>query len=333
MKRVYYILLCLVAVSLSSLGAQEITRVEEVSKKIEIDCRFTQPVDNVQLQVSQDGGKTFSAPLKEVVFKNGTVTWNPIAEYGSLVGENISFKVTAMPPPQDMIFVEGGTFQMGYNNGDSDEKPVHSVTLASFYIGKYEVTQAEWEVVMGSNPSYFKGANNPVEKVTWYDCIIFCNAKSRKEGREECYQISGTTVTLLANKNGYRLPTEAEWEFAARGGNKGRGYNYSGSNMISSVAWYKDNSNNSTHNVGTKQCNELGIYDMTGNVWEWCWDWHGSYSSISQTNPTGAATGSERINRGGCFYSTAPFCHSANRNDYAPTRSGNLLGLRLVFVP
>ncbi|MBP7564356.1 MAG: formylglycine-generating enzyme family protein, partial [Candidatus Cloacimonetes bacterium] len=150
----------------------------------------------------------------------------------------------------DEVLVKGGTFKMGSTNGDSDEKPVHSVTVSSFYIGKYEVTQAEWEAVMGYNPSSFKGDNRPVEQITWYQTIEFCNKLSQKEGLTPAYTINGTSVSCNWQANGYRLPTEAEWEFAARGGNLSKGYTYSASNNLDAVGWYDSNSGNETHDVG-----------------------------------------------------------------------------------
>ena len=218
----------------------------------------------------------------------------------------------------NMVYVSGGTFTMGATSeqgseAESDEKPTHSVTLSSYYICKYEVTQALWRAVMGSNPSYFKGDNLPVESVSWNDCQTFINRLNSYTGRN------------------FRLPTEAEWEFAARGGNYSRRYKYSGSNYIDDVAWYGDNSGDRTHPVGTKQANELGLYDMSGNVWEWCSDWYGSYSSYSQSNPTGANSGSSRVNRGGCWNYFAKICRSSNRSIDAPSNRCNYLGLRLVL--
>ena len=217
----------------------------------------------------------------------------------------------------EMVKVEAGSFNMGatpeMENPDDREKPVHRVTLTNnYYIGKYEVTQALWQAVMGSNPSYFKGDDLPVEQVSWNDCQDFISKLNAMTGKR------------------FRLPSEAEWEYAARGGNKSRGYQYSGSNTIGDVAWYYGNSS-STHAVGTKQPNELGIYDMTGNVSEWCQDWYDSYSSSPQTNPTGAASGSSRVFRGGSWYFSARDCRTSYRDcittDY---RDGNL-GLRLFL--
>jgi TonB family protein len=218
------------------------------------------------------------------------------------------------PLNHDMVFVEGGTFQMGSNSGESDEKPVHSVTLSSFNIGKYEVTQAQWKAVTGGNPSNFTGCDDcPVETVSWYDVQDFIRRLNSK-----------------TSKN-YRLPTEAEWEYAAKGGRKSRGYTYSGSNDLGSLAWHYINSGSKTHAVGGKQANELGIYDMTGNVGEWCSDWHGTYNSYSETNSTGASTGDFRVLRGGSWSDIANFCRSASRSWGVPGGSYDFGGFRLVL--
>ena len=218
---------------------------------------------------------------------------------------------------RNMVYVEGGTFTMGATSEqkkpDDDEKPTHRVSLSSFYIGKYEVTQALWKAVMGSNPSSYKGDNLPVENVSWNDCQTFL----RK-------------LNAMTGKN-FRLPTEAEWEYAARGGNLSRGYQYSGSKKIDDVAWYRNNSGSKTHNVGTKAPNELGIYDMSGNVWEWCQDWYGDYHGYSQTNPTGPSCGANRVYRGGSWGSGAWLCRVAFRDNYTPGSRGNGLGLRLAL--
>ena len=216
----------------------------------------------------------------------------------------------------NMVWVDGGTFRMGAtseqgSDADSGDKPVHSVTLSGYYIGKTEVTQALWQAVMGSNPSDLKGDDLPVECVSWDDCQEFI----RK-------------LHSLTGEN-FRLPTEAEWEFACRGGNNSRGYKYSGSNYIDDVAWYWDNSGDKTHPVATKLPNELGIYDMTGNVLEWCADWYGDYSSGAQTNPKGPYDGSDRVIRGGSKGSGARCCRSSSRCHFSSGVRSCSLGLRL----
>ena len=220
-----------------------------------------------------------------------TVSVSPV-QVPAVPSNTISDDVITIPVKDgiciEMVKVEAGTFMMGatseMKNPYDDEKPVHQVTLTNdYYMGKYEVTQALWQVVMGKNPSYFKGDNLPVNYVRWKDCQRFISKLNSMTGRK------------------FRLPTEAEWEYAARGGKKSRGYQYSGSSNISDVAWYDGNSGDKTHPVGSKQANELGIYDMTGNVLEWCQDWYGSYYSSSQTNPTGATSGSRHVNRGGSW--------------------------------
>ena len=221
-------------------------------------------------------------------------------------------------PEIDMVYVAGGTFTMGATSEQGSdaydwEKPAHSVTLSSYYIGKYEVTQKLWKAVMGSNPSSFKGDNLPVESVSWNDVQEFL----RK-------------LNAMTGKN-YRLPTEAEWEFAARGGNKSRGYKYSGSDNLGSVAWDYENSGSRTHAVGTKSSNELGIYDMSGNVWEWCQDWSGSYSSSSQRNPKGPNSGGSRVYRGGCWEITGWGCRVSFRYHSTPDYRLSSLGFRLAL--
>ena len=215
----------------------------------------------------------------------------------------------------EMVEVRGGTFRMGGTSEQVSDMgwldPVHSITLSGYYIGKTEVTQALWKAVMGSNPSITKGDNLPVECVSWNDCQEFV--------RE---------LNALTGQN-FRLPTEAEWEFACRGGNNSRGYKYSGSNYIDNVAWYWDNSGEDTHPVATKLPNELGIYDMSGNVWEWCSDWYGDYSSGAQTNPKGPYKGTKRVDRGGSFWDAEYDCRSSNRDYNYPFHCFNRVGLRL----
>ena len=213
----------------------------------------------------------------------------------------------------------GATAEQG-SDADSDENPAHSVTLSSYYMGETEVTQALWQAVMGSNPSHFSGSNLPVEQVSWNDCHEF---------------ITKLNQLCASQLNGrqFRLPTEAEWEYAARGGKQSKGYKYSGSNTLDNVAWYTSTTNDcGTKPVGTKQANELGLYDMSGNVWEWCSDLYGSYSSSAQTDPTGPtdpATGSYHVRRGGSWDCKARFCRVSGR--YRSSRGITFyhLGLRL----
>jgi formylglycine-generating enzyme required for sulfatase activity len=226
-----------------------------------------------------------------------------------------SFTETVNGAAIEMVAIKGGTFRMGSNEGD-DEKPIHSVTVSDFSIGKTEVTQAQWTAIMSSNPSNFKGDNLPVEMVTWDDVQVFLGKLNTKTGKT------------------YRLPTEAEWEYAAGGGENSR-TKYAGTDSESSLgnySWYGDNSGNKTHPVGTKQPNQLGLYDMSGNVWEWCSDWYGGnyYSSSPQNNPKGASTGSDRVLRGVSWYSTASRCRVSYRYSYYPAARSYYFGFRLV---
>ena len=258
---------------------------------------------------------------------------NPIGEviYETFSANGVSFK---------MIHVEGGTFTMGAtseqgSDAESDEKPAHQVTLSSYSIGETEVTQALWQAVMGSNPSYFKGSDRPVEQVSWDDCQKFISKLNALTGKT------------------FRLPTEAEWEYAARGGKKSQGYKYSGSNSLDNVAWYGDNSGDETHLVKTKSPNEIGLYDMSGNVWEWCQDWYGDYRASAQTsptrprqtavlrrgdyrasaqtNPTGSSSGFYRVYRGGSWDYYAMNCRVSFRHRLTPDVRCNYLGFRLAL--
>ena len=227
----------------------------------------------------------------------------------------------------NMVEVKGGTFMMGAtssrsrnsssnydSDAESDESLVHSVRLSDYSIGKCEVTQEERIAVMGNNPSDYKGDNKPVEQVSWNDCQEFIKKLNLLTGLQ------------------FRLPTEAEWEYAARVGRKSQGYKYSGSNNIDDVAWYGDNSSGTTHQVGTKRPNELGIYDMSGNVWEWCSDWYSDsyYWSSPTTNPTGPTTGYRRVNRGGDWYDDAQYCRVSDRGNHGPAYHNDGIGFRLA---
>jgi len=218
----------------------------------------------------------------------------------------------------NMVKVEGGTFTMGATPdqgsdvGDG-EKPAHQVTLSSYYIGKYEVTQEEWQAVMRNNPSMYKGNKRPVEQVSWNDCQKFIKKLNEITGKS------------------FRLPTEAEWEYAARGGNQSQGYKYAGSSDLASVGWFNDNSGGKTHVVGGKSPNELGLYDMSGNVWEWCQDWDSDYSSHEENNPKGPTSGSYRVSRGGCWNNFARCCRVSFEGCFGPSDRGSCLGLRLAL--
>ena len=281
-------------------------------------------VGNHKVEIKKDGygtdSKTVNILEGQTASLSGVLTTNASSSVAS--GTSFTGNTITIPIKDgisiDMVRVEAGTFTMGataeMKHPADDEKPVHQVTLTNdYYIGKYEVTQALWQAVMGNNPSEFKGDNLPVEKVSWKDCQDFISKLNR---------ITGKT---------FRLPTEAEWEYAARGGNKSRGYQYSGSNNLADVAWYMDNSGDKTHAVGTKQPNELGIYDMSGNVWEWCQDWYGKYSSSSQVNPTGANSGSYRVKRGGSWEIIDWGCRSSYRYSSVPDFCGSNLGFRLFL--
>jgi formylglycine-generating enzyme required for sulfatase activity len=216
-----------------------------------------------------------------------------------------------------MIKVDGGTFSMGAIfetdiDAYDDERPIHDVSLSDYYIGQTEVTQALWQTVMGTNPSYFKGDNKPVDNVSWNDCQIFIER-----------------LNMMTGKN-FRLPTEAEWEFAARGGNLSRGYKYSGSNYIDDIAWFDANSLGTTHDVAIKMPNEIGLFDMSGNVWEWCEDKYNKYSGQTESNPTGPNSGFYRVVRGGSWNINARNCRASCRSISTPSNRCNK-GLRLVL--
>ncbi len=223
----------------------------------------------------------------------------------------------------NMVYVEGGTFTMGNTYLNTEwpnelEMPAHQVKLSSYYIGRYEVTQAEWMAVMGFNPSVNQtDLNLPVEHVSWNECQVFIKELNR------------------LTKKRFRLPTEAEWEFAARGGNKSRGYTYAGSDNIDDVAWYYDNSHTTqytfTHIVGKKLPNELGLYDMSGNVLEWCQSWYARYSANAEVNPKGPTKGKSRCLRGGQVNYSKSCCHVSYRGAQSPSYYTDEVGFRLAL--
>ncbi len=239
--------------------------------------------------------------------------------HGTTLDDNQPLPPVIQALIDNMVLVESGTFLMGATSNQKedaefDEKPVHKVMLSSYKIGKYEVTQEEWNAVMEYNPSEFKGAHLPIENVSWKECQLFIEKLNAMTGLD------------------FRLPTEAEWEFAARGGNKSKGYKYAGSNYVDSVAWYRSNSGNVTHDVGQKKPNELGLYDMSGNVYEFCQDWKGKYISSDQRNPKGRLEGTNRVNRGGRWCGSAKACRVSDRSMCKPDDRFYHLGMRLAMT-
>ena len=282
--------------------------------KPELETIYNPPVEENIAKLTSEGKKALTNILKSIavtmLFLIGLYFLTRSKDIEKKFSEDVGNKLTNSG---EMVLVKGGTFKMGSNESD-DEKPIHTVTVGDFYIGKYEVTQKEWEALMGSNPSQFKGANLPVENVNWNDIQEYIQKLNSKTGKK------------------YRLPTEAEWEYAARGGNQEQKYKYSGSNSIDEVAWYDGNSNRQTHEVGQKQPNELGIYDMSGNVWEWCSDWYDAnyYKNSPSKNPQGPSSGGSRVLRGGSWYDFDNYCRSSYRSYSYPDYRNYNLGFRLV---
>ena len=270
------------------------------NKRPQTVSAFLQMLGTVDYEIIEEG--------EETVFDSESSGGNEMTELPEIKTKHSEI---------EMVYVAGGTFKIGATpEQGSDawisESPVHEVKLSGYYIGKYEVTQDLWESVMGTNPSRFKGADLPVESVSWEEVQEFISKLNAKTGKN------------------YRLPTEAEWEYAARGGNKSRGYKYNGSNDIGTVAWYRGNSGSKTHPVGTKAANELGIHDMSGNVWEWCSDRYGAYSEDSQTNPRGSSSGTHRVLRGGSWGSNSRYCRVSDRISISPDSRNNGSGFRLA---
>ncbi len=248
--------------------------------------------------------------------------------------------------PKDFIFVEGGTFLMGSEKGRDNEKPVHKVNIESFYISKYEVTFDEYDnfcnengsIIIRPNDHGWGRKNRPAIEVSWFDAIRYCNWKSKKEGLTPCYnEPKPLRVECDFGANGYRLPTEAEWEYAARGGRFSKEYTYSGSNNPDEVAWYDKNSQSKTHPVGQKKPNELSLYDMSGNVREWCWDRWSSKDNYYKTSPLNNPRGPEdknigknRMLRGGCFFDEASDIRYTHRRPLNASVQFRIMGFRLV---
>lgn len=275
----------------------------------------TEQIVNISENVDNKLSVTLNVPTAES--KSHTDSGNAMAN-GNASSQEGNKTYTVNGVSFTMIAVKGGTFMMGASDNDKDadknQKPAHQVTLSDYAIGETEVTQELWQAVMGNNPALNKkgGLQCPVEQVSWKDCQVFINKLN---------ELTGET---------FRLPTEAEWEFAARGGNMSKGYIYSGSNTLDDVAWYRENALKRAQPVKLKKDNELGIYDMSGNVYEWCADRYGDYPSSSQTNPTGPSSGSYRVLRGGSWGDNARYCRVADRISYYLGIRGGYIGLRLA---
>ena len=227
-----------------------------------------------------------------------------------------------------MVWVPAGSFQMGVED-IYNASPMHKVTLQAFWMSATQITQALYLCMMGTNPSQFTGKiNRPVEMINWYDAVRFCNRLSEHAGLEPSYDLD--TWDCDFTRNGYRLPAEAEWEYACRAGTTTKYYTGDTENHCAQAGWYKANSGSTTHPVSRKEPNAWGLYDMHGNIWEWCHDWHSSYSSESQTNPTGPQTDSFRVMRGGSLGCYAEGCRSAARGMYDPNGRGSSIGFRVV---
>ena len=341
MKRFISLLAMLLALAGGRLMSQNVTNV--VARQVGNTVEVTYNIDRaaaVSMLFSTDGGNTYTTlaqsltgDIGQVQPGNRKIVWNMLQDAAEWEVARARFKIMAKDDSRltftangvsfTMVAVQGGTFTMGCtaeqgSDCESDEKPAHSVSLNDYFIGQTEVTQGLWKAVMGSNPASFKnGDSYPVETVSWDDCQQFIS------------RLNSLLSSQLGGKR-FALPTEAQWEYAARGGKKSNGYKYAGSNSLSSVGWYTDNSSSSTHPVAQKAANELGLYDMSGNVWEWCQDWYGSYSRSAQSNPSGAASGSGRVLRGGSWDSRARGCRVSFRLINTPSYCGGYYGLRLV---
>jgi len=249
-----------------------------------------------------------------------------------------AFLAVAQSVPQaasdTMVLVQGGWFMMGDTLGEGDEyeRPLRRVALSAFMIGKYEVTQCEWQELMGNNPSRFTNDLMPVAAISWKEVVMYCNKRSQKEGLVPCYRFSGDHVRCIWNANGYRLPTEAEWEYAAREGHLqgARPKRYAGSDSVDEVAWCFPGSKCTVHPVGQKMPNRLGIHDMSGNVREWCWDMLGRYGKDAETDPRGPSSGAFHIVRGGSYDQRASKQRVTSREAYPPSGHYGDVGFRLA---
>jgi len=234
----------------------------------------------------------------------------------------------------DLVRVKGGTFLMGSDSGDSAERPAHEVEVGDYFIGRFPVTQKEWQSVFGNNPSLCRGPAHPVERISWLDAVAFCNALSKANGLKPCYGNDGEDIFCDFRANGFRLPREAEWEYAALGGQKNRGFAYSGGNGPEAVGWYLGNALRKTHPVGKKRANELGLHDMSGNVNEWCWDWYAPYGSKAYEEQLPSLGGEvdtrKRVIRGGTCQDCSYRLRRTSRLCAHPEGAYELVGMRLA---
>ena len=288
---------------------QEIKSLQEKIDQLQQECDDLKAQKDKSQEKVNNVTRGLEIILDELKGNKELMESQPKVKTVTIPGTDVSFR---------MVHVDGGTFMMGANKYDDDafdnEIPVHQVTLSDYYIGETLVTQALWQTVMGRNPSRFKGdPNRPVEYVSWEDCQVFIEKLNRLTGKS------------------FHLPTEAQWEFAARGGVKSKGYKYAGGDDIKKVAWYGENSEEKTNPVAQKDANELGLYDMSGNVFEWCDDWYGLYHGVAQTEPRGLSDGSFRVVRAGAWTSYAGICRLSYRGQRHANVHCHNLGLRLAL--
>ena len=319
--------ICVVQLTIKGNGLLVVARIVDVENETASQSGRVQKSDysswlDVGTAVEEAVNKIIGNSAVPQTANRSVTTYNPDNDLNFKVGD-VTFK---------MIFVKGGTFQMGGYSGDDDEKPAHTVSVSDFYIGEFEVTQALWQEVMGTTidqqqekantswPDRGVGANYPMYYVSHTEAEEFCgHLNQRLRGDMPAGYI-------------FALPTEAEWEYAALGGNKSNSFTYSGSNCLLDVGWNTENGTSTTHPVGLKKANELGLYDMSGNVYEWCSDWYGSYGNFSQKDPQGPSSGSYRVRRGGSWNGNASFCRVTARNSNSPSSRNGNGGFRLSLV-
>ena len=314
---------------------------QELQKRLdesnEREAGITVQLQNLKAQLAESHGREAQLRLQLEGANNIVAEEKKHGAWAELFERFKQARVVVPLSLPNFVYVRGGTFRMGsHSGGNDDERPVRNVTVSDFYIGKFPVTQREWCKVMGANPSHFKGDNFPVEMVSWFDVIEYANKRSLQEGLTPAYAVKVTENNWDVdwnnrNANGYRLPTEAEWEYAARGGHGTPGnFEYSGSNNADDVAWYDRNSWKCTQSVGEKAPNDLGLYDMGGNVWEWVWDRYGPYPNAAETDPVGPSAGSHCTHRGGSWSNSTAFVRSATRLWSNPSNRSSIIGFRLV---